>query len=322
MTSRLTHVSNFGVPLILLATYLFFSIAAPSFFGVRNLIELLHVVAPMVICASGMALVVIAGRLDVSVGSIAYVASAVFALLLRAEAVPFPLAVAAAIGCGVALGLLNALIVCALGINSLIATLGTMIAFRGFGLWLTNGGLIELPESAKALGNAAIGGVYVDTLIAAALLLLIDAVHRQTTFGRQLTAIGNGEDVARRIGIPVQWRIWVALVLSGVLAATAGVMYTMQVAVNTAKIGEGMEFTAVAAIVVGGISLFGGRGKVLASVLIGSLIFQVIRSGLQQFGANPYSYRLVEGVVIFIAMYADALKVGRRPDRTPIPKGS
>jgi ribose/xylose/arabinose/galactoside ABC-type transport system permease subunit len=322
MTSRLTHVSNFGVPLILLATYLFFSIAAPSFFGVRNLIELLHVVAPMVICASGMALVVIAGRLDVSVGSIAYVASAVFALLLRAEAVPFPLAVAAAIGCGVALGLLNALIVCALGINSLIATLGTMIAFRGFGLWLTNGGLIELPESAKALGNAAIGGVYVDTLIAAALLLLIDAVHRQTTFGRQLTAIGNGEDVARRIGIPVQLRIWGALVLSGVLAATAGVMYTMQVAVNTAKIGEGMEFTAVAAIVVGGISLFGGRGKVLASVLIGSLIFQVIRSGLQQFGANPYSYRLVEGVVIFIAMYADALKVGRRPDRTPIPKGS
>ncbi|MEO8022336.1 ABC transporter permease [Polaromonas sp.] len=322
MRSHLSHLRNLGVPLILVATYLFFSIAAPSFFGFQNLVELLHVVAPIAICASGMALVVIAGRLDVSVGSIAYVASAVFALLLRADAAPLPLAVAAAIGCGVVLGLINALVVCGLGINSLIATLGTMIAFRGFGLWLTNGGLIELPEAAKNLGNAAIGAIYVDTLVATALLLLIDAVHRRTAFGRQLTAIGNGEDVARRIGIPVQRRISVSLVISGVLAATAGVMYTMQVAVNTAKIGEGMEFTAVAAIVVGGISLFGGRGKVLASVLIGSLIFQVIRSGLQQFGANPYSYRLVEGVVIFIAMYADALKVGRRPDRTQIPKGS
>ena len=85
-------------------------------------------------------------------------------------------------------------------------------------------------------------------------------------------------------------------------------MYTMQVAVNTSKIGEGMEFTAVAAVVVGGISLFGGRGNILTAVILGSLTFQMIRSGLQHIGANPYSYRLVEGVVIFVAMYADALK--------------
>ena len=85
----------------------------------------------------------------------------------------------------------------------------------------------------------------------------------------------------------------------------------MQVGVNTAKIGDGMEFTAVAAVVVGGVSLFGGRGNILVSVILGSLIFQIIRSGLQQVGANPYSgNRLVEGVVIFIAMYADALKTG------------
>ena len=105
--------------------------------------------------------------------------------------------------------------------------------------------------------------------------------------------------------------------ISGCLAATAGVIYTLQVGVNTAKIGDGMEFTAIAVIVVGGISLFGGRGNILWSVILGSLIFQIIRSGLQQVGANPYSYRLVEGVVIFIAMYADALKVGPGiPSRT------
>ena len=82
----------------------------------------------------------------------------------------------------------------------------------------------------------------------------------------------------------------------------------MQVAVNTSKIGEGMEFTAIAVVVVGGISLFGGRGNILIAVILGSLTFQIIRSGLQHLGADPYSYRLVEGVVIFVAMYVDALK--------------
>ena len=116
--------------------------------------------------------------------------------------------------------------------------------------------------------------------------------------------------MARRIGIPVDRRTVATLLLSGTFAAIGGVIYTLQVGVNTAKIGDGMEFTAVAAVVVGGVSLFGGRGNILTSVILGSMIFQIIRSGLQQVGANPYSYRLVEGVVIFIAMYADALKVG------------
>ena len=183
-----------------------------------------------------------------------------------------------------------------------------MIAFRGFGLALTDGGLIEMPDAIKPLGNSMLGPIFLDTAIALVVLVAMHLVHRRTTFGRQLTAMGNDEDVARRIGIPVERRTFAALLLSGLLAAIAGVMYTMQVAVSTAKIGEGMEFTAVAAVVVGGISLFGGRGNILTSVILGSLTFQMIRSGLQHIGANPYSYRLVEGVVIFVAMYADALK--------------
>jgi ribose/xylose/arabinose/galactoside ABC-type transport system permease subunit len=311
MTDVISVIRNFGVSLILAATYCFFSIMAPSFFGIHNMIDILHVVSPMIIVAAGMALVVVSGKLDISVGSTAYVASAVFALLTREGTLSFVGAVAIAIATGLVLGAINALIVVGLKINSLIATLGTMIAFRGFGLSLTDGGLIGLPESVKPLGNATFGPIYVDTVIAAIILLAVHFAHRRTPFGRQLTAIGNSEDVARRIGIPIERRTAAILLLSGMLAGIAGVMYTMQVGVNTAKIGEGMEFSAVAAIVVGGISLFGGRGNVLSSVILGSLIFQIIRSGLQQVGANPYSYRLVEGVVIFIAMYADALKVGR-----------
>ena len=311
MILALGMMRRYGVVLVLAVAYAVFSIAAPTFFGVHNMLDILHVVSPMIIVAAGMALVVISGKLDISVGSTAYVASAIFALLAHDGTVPFAGAVAIAMGVGLALGLVNALIVVGLRINSLIATLGTMIAFRGLGLLLTDGGLIELPESIKPFGNAMLGPVYVDTAIALAILLAIHLLHRRTPFGRQLTAIGNSEDIARRIGIPIARRTFVTLLISGTLAAIAGVMYTMQVAVNTAKIGEGMEFTAVAVVVVGGISLFGGRGNILSAVILGSLIFQIIRSGLQQVGANPYSYRLVEGVVIFVAMYADALKVER-----------
>jgi ribose/xylose/arabinose/galactoside ABC-type transport system permease subunit len=138
---------------------------------------------------------------------------------------------------------------------------------------MTDGGLVVLPEPIKALGNVAIGPLYVDTIIALIILLAVQLLHRRTTFGRQLTAIGNNEAVARRIGIPVDRRTVATLLISGGFAAIAGVIYTLQVGVNTAKIGDGMEFTAVAAVVVGGISLFGGRGNILTSVILGSLIF-------------------------------------------------
>ena len=309
---RLGHFAlRHGFVLVILAVYLFFSIAAPSFFGLGNLVDIFHITAPMMVVASGMALIVMSGKLDISVGSIAYVASAIFALLMRHTDLPVVAGWGVALGAGLLLGAINASIVVFLRVNSLIATLGTMIAFRGFGLSLTNGGLIEMPDAIKPLGNIVTGPVFLDTLIALVIVVAVHLVHRWTNFGRQLTAIGNNEEVARRIGIAVDRRMFVGFVLSAFLAAIAGVIYTMQVAVNTSKIGEGMEFTAIAVVVVGGISLFGGRGNILVAVILGSLTFQMIRSGLQHIGANPYSYRLVEGVVIFVAMYVDALKSGR-----------
>ena len=111
-----------------------------------------------------MALVVISGKLDISVGSIAYVASAIFALLMRNGDVPFAVGWPLPIGAGLVLGAINGLIVVVLRVNSLIATLGTMIAFRGFGLSLTDGGLIEMPNAIKPLGNIMLGPFFLDTV--------------------------------------------------------------------------------------------------------------------------------------------------------------
>jgi ribose/xylose/arabinose/galactoside ABC-type transport system permease subunit len=310
--AALAIVRGHGRIVVLAAIYAAFSVIAPSFFGIANLVDIFHVIAPTMIVASGMALLAISGKLDISVGSIAYAASAIFAVRVRHSQVPWVMEALLALGMGAFLGAINGAIVVLLRVSPLIATLGTMIIFRGAGLALTDGGLVELPDPIKALGNEQAGSMFADTIIAACVVLAVHFVHHQTNFGRQLTAIGNSDAVARRIGIAVDRQAFLGFLISGTLAALAGVLYTLQVGVNTAKIGEGLEFTALAVIVVGGISLFGGRGNILVGVTLGSLMFQIIRSGLQHVGANPYSYRLVEGSVIFIAMFADALTADKR----------
>ncbi len=263
---------------------------------------------------------VLAGKLDISIGSVAFLSSTVGVLLMNRLGVPPVLAFAATLATGAALGALNGFIVVVLGINPLIATLGTMIALRGVGLQAINAMMVPLPEGVRELGNVALGPIFVDVLIAAVLVVLVDAVHRHTVFGRQLNAIGNGEEVAARIGLRVRPLVFSAFVLSGLLASIGGIMSLVQVGAISSYLGKGMEFTAVAVVVVGGISLFGGRGHIIPGVLLGAFTFETIENGLNQMSANPYAYRLVTGAIIFVAMYVDALKSGRwRPIRRMAP---
>jgi ribose/xylose/arabinose/galactoside ABC-type transport system permease subunit len=303
-----TFLLQHGFLVVLAAVFAFFAIFTNTFLASGNLIDMLHAMSPLMTISAGLALVVMAGKLDISVGSVAFVAASVGTLLMTRLGCPSLLALAAALSAGALLGALNGFIVVVLGVNPLITTLGTMIAFRGVGLQLTNAQVERLPEGVRELGNWSVGPFFGDTLIALAIVLAVDLLHRHTVFGRQLTAIGNGEDVARRIGMPVDRLVFVAFVLSGVLAAVGGVLDTLQIGAISAYLGKGLEFNAVAVIVVGGVSLFGGRGRILSSVVLGALVFELIRNGLNHLGANPYAYRLVSGAVIFAAMYADALK--------------
>jgi ribose/xylose/arabinose/galactoside ABC-type transport system permease subunit len=210
-----------GFLIVLVALLLGFT---PHFASLANLLAILHTMAPLVVMSAGLALVVLAGKLDISVGSVAFLSSTVAVLLMNRVGAPPILAFAAAIVCGVALGALNGFIVVVLGVNSLIATLGTMIALRGVGLEATNATMIPLPESVRELGNVAVGPIFVDVLIAAALVALVDTAHRHTVFGRQLNAIGNGEEIAARIGLKVRPLVFSLFVLSGLLASIGGLM--------------------------------------------------------------------------------------------------
>jgi ribose/xylose/arabinose/galactoside ABC-type transport system permease subunit len=312
---------RYGFPIVLVAIFLFFSLTTQHFHEAGNLISLVHAMSPLMVIAAGLALVVIAGQLDISVGSAAFLSSTVGVILMVRYGVPPLLASAAILATGALLGAVNGFIVVVMRVNPLIATLGTMIAFRGAALQLTAARTIDLSDGVRAIDDLSIGPIPLDIFVAVLIVLVIHFVHRSTVFGRHITAIGNGADLAQRIGLPVRRLIFRNFVLCGLLASVGGLMSTLQIGSITAYMGIGLEFNAVAVVVVGGVSLFGGRGSVLQGVILGALTFEMIRNGLNHIGANPYAYRLVSGAVIFIAMYADALKpslkrVGSIAERT------
>jgi ribose/xylose/arabinose/galactoside ABC-type transport system permease subunit len=267
--------------------------------------------SPLAISASGLGLVVISGRLDISIGSTAFLSCAIGALLMKNEGLDPVAAAILVLACGAALGAVNGFIVTVLKVNSLIATLGTMIAYRGIALALTDALLVQLPEPIRVLGNARLGPIPTDIFIMLAVLVAMHVLHARTVFGRQLVAIGNDIATARKVGLPVDRTGFLSFVLAGLLASAGGILTTVQNGAVSPWLGSGLEFTALAVVVVGGISLLGGRGTILFSIIPGAFIFEMIRNGLTNLGANPYSYRLVGGAVIFAAMYADALKSGR-----------
>lgn len=291
--------------------FAFFSLATSHFFRADNILNIFSAMDPLAITASGVALVVMSGRLDISVGSTAFLSCAIGALLINQSDLNPLLAALIVVCCGALLGAINGFIVVVLNVNALVATLSTMIAYRGVALALTDALLVQLPPPIRFLGNTRLGPVPVDIIVMLVVLVLVHLLQTRTAFGRQIMAIGNDIAVARKIGLPVDRTGFFSFVLAGVLASIGGMLTTIQNGAVSPFLGNGLEFTAVAVVVVGGISLLGGRGAILFSVIPGAFIFEMIRNGLTNLGADPYSYRLVGGAVIFAAMYADALKSGR-----------
>ena len=304
------RILDFAFPIFLILVSLGFALVEPSFLGLGNIFGMLHAMAPIAIISTGMALIVMMGKLDISLGSIALVSMGVSAIMLQSDYSLFT-AILITFLVGAMLGAVNGFVICFLKVNPLIATLGTMIAFRGLGNQITDAQVVVLPDSLRALGNFSFGAIFFDTDICLLLLTTVHLLHQRTKFGKIITAIGNDEATAQRVGLPVTQTVFFSFVIAGTLASIGGFFASAQVGAVTSFLGKGMEFTAVAVVVVGGISLFGGKGSILWGVILGSLTFEVIRSGLNYLGANPYFYQLIGGVVIFIAMYAAAIKLGR-----------
>lgn len=321
ITTRLRaagQAMGFGLMLIVIA--LGFSVTTPTFATFSNFMAMLHAMGPMTLAACAVAFAILTGKIDISVGSMAFLAASVGGLIMEATDLHPVIGFVIIALTGVALGAFNGFLIAYLRIDALIATLGTMIAFRGLGLVFTEARVINLPEVARSWGNVKLGPIFADVLIVAAIVLILHLVHRRTVFGRNLNAIGNDEETARRLGIPTRKTVFFVFVMSGFLSGLAAIASYNQVGSVSGFLGRGLEFDAIAAAVVGGISLAGGRGSIFPGVVLGAFAFQLISNGLNQVGADPYVYQVVTGALIFAAMYVDALKRGRaslflRPNR-------
>lgn len=301
-------IFSYGFYIVLVCVLIFFSVSTSRFLSVSNFANLLHSAAPMMILASGFALIVMTGKLDISIGSTAYLATAVGTTLLVKEGYPPLVAMTAVLLVGMLCGLINGINVVYLKVNPLIATMGTMFIYRGLGLLLTNSLSMSIPANLRRIGNTTIGPLYADFMLALLFLIMLQVVLRYSPFGRNIMAIGNGEDTARRLGVNVDRVNLGVFVLSGLFASIGGILIVLQVGSHNAHIGLGLEFTGMAVTILGGVSLFGGQGSLVPGFMIGVWTLSIIENGLNHMGASPYAYPFVRGGIIFVAMFADSMK--------------
>ena len=285
-----------------IALLLLFNLAfTPNFATVANLRLQLVQVAPVAIVAIGMALVIATEGIDLSVGSTMAISAALLPLYLGYGTWP---AIAVAVLAGAAVGTVNGSLVAFARMQPIIATLGTLVACRGVALVLAEGRLTEIFDPVLgALGNDSVLGIPISVL----LVLVVTgaaavAVHR-AAFGRRLLAVGGNRAAATMAGLPVKRTLVTVYVVSGVLAATAGVMSTArQGASDPSFVGLLIELSAITAVVVGGTPLSGGRVRIVGT-LMGALLMQLITATVIQHDLPDSTARMLQAGIIVAAVY-------------------
>jgi ribose transport system permease protein len=287
------------------------SVLSPSFLATNNLLNVLRQISVNALLAFGMTTVILAAGIDLSVGSVLAFSGAVAAQLAVGGS-PAAIAMLAALGLGVLLGLFNGVFVALAGIAPFIVTLGGLTIFRGATLVFTNGRPITgLPESFDALGNGIALGVPVPVWVMLAFLALTHFLLRFTALGRAIYAVGGNEEAARLSGIHVAGVKLFTYAYSGVAAALGALVLTSRLNSAQPTAGSGFELDAIAAVVVGGTSLFGGRGGVLGSFL-GASIIGVLNNGMNLMNVSAFYQQIVKGAVILGALLVDRLLASRR----------
>jgi ribose/xylose/arabinose/galactoside ABC-type transport system permease subunit len=277
------------------------SLLSHRFLTIPNLLNVLRQVSIVGILAIGMTFVILTRGIDLSVGSMLGIAVVLFAGSMdsRGMAVAIPLGMGAA----ALAGLVNGLGVAYAGLPAFIMTLGMLSFVRGLAFIYTGGVPIPInDENFYALGNGYLAGIPVPALILLAALVVSGFALQLTPFGRSIYAIGSNEEAARLSGVPVRFYKTSVYVISGVLSGLAGLVYASQLSIGTPIAGQGYELDAIAAVVVGGTSLFGGRGSVTGT-FIGTLIIGVLANILNLTGVDPFVQQLFKGALIVVAVF-------------------
>ncbi|MFQ6133665.1 MAG: ABC transporter permease [Armatimonadota bacterium] len=326
MTLRPETRQVIGIALVLLLMCVVIAGVEEDFRSARNLTKVLLHSAVNCVLAVGMTFVILTGGIDLSVGSLMTLASAVMGVLLHDGFGGVLFSLAAALAYGTFAGVLQGTVIVRWAVPPFICTLGMMMAARGMAEAVSEETIHGLPEQALWLGGGSVGTLVkaapgasggdlllpVPVVISLALVAVAHVVLTQTTFGRHVVAVGANEEAARLAGVPVGWVKLSVYMICGATAALAGIIQTGRMHAASPLIGRGAELEAIAAVVIGGTSLMGGRGTVVGS-LIGALMMGVLRNALTLKGKPDRIQQIVIGGVIVFAVVLD--QVLRRRSR-------
>lgn len=290
------------IGLVLLCVIITF--VTPKFLSVANITNVFTQVSVNAIIAVGMTFVILTGGIDLSVGSTLAISGALSASIVKSTG-SITLAILGASVCGIAIGLVNGILISKGRLQAFIATLATMTIFRGATLVYTDGTPIsKLPEAFLKIGNAKLGFIPVPVIITIIIAIIGIFILSQTKFGRYLYALGGNEESAKLSGINTDKIKMMTYVISGFVSAIAGVIITSRIGSASPNAGTGFELDAIAAVVIGGTSLAGGEGKITGTI-IGALIIGVLNNGLNLMNVSPFYQSIVKGLVILIAVLLD-----------------
>jgi ribose transport system permease protein len=301
-----------GILVVLVALVALMVVIAPNFATVDNLLNIARSISINAILAAGLTFVILTAGIDLSVGSIVAV-SGVAGVLTAMSGAPSFVAVLVGILAGAAAGLINGLLVAYLSLAAFIVTLGTMTLLRGLAYTLTDGQpIVSTTLNFRDIGNGYIAGIPAPVVVMAVVYLVAWFLLERTRYGRHIYAVGGNPEAARLAGVNVRRVVTSVYILGGACAGLAGVIFAARVVSAQPTAGTGYELDAIAAVVLGGTSLMGGRGRIYGT-LIGSIILGVLSTGLILMNVQFFTQLLIKGFVIILAVAIDSLK--QRPLR-------
>lgn len=302
-------ISTFGSLIGLVILIVVISLIKPNFLGLTNIRNMLRIASINGLLAIGMTFVVLTGGIDLSVGAIMGCAS-MFSAYFAQESMGMPwyVAVLAGLAIGVLFGLFNGVCISYLKVPAFVGTLGSMSIAQGLTFLLTDAKPIpSLSADFKYIGGGSIGGwLPVPILIMAVLLFICFILLYKTCYGRYIYAVGGSLNAAHVSGINTKMIICSVYIVSGFLAALAGIITSARVTSGVTSTGDGYETNAIAMVVIGGTSLAGGRGRLWGTV-VGILLLQCLTTGLDMLGVNAYYQLIIKGFVVIGAVMTDAL---------------
>ncbi|MCO6450097.1 MAG: ABC transporter permease [Caldilineales bacterium] len=308
----LSRNQGFSMLIILAGMWLILGLLSPYFFTRDNLLEITLQTAVIAIIAAGETFIIISAGIDLSVGAV-FAASAVVGGLVLDATGSLPLALASTVGFGALLGLTNGVLITKLWVPPFIATLGMMGVARGLALILSNGiPIYGLPDAYKFIGQGRLFDIIpVPTVIMIAVFAVGYIIANRSRFGRFIYAIGSNAEAARLSGIKVVRVIIGVYIIGGLLAGLASIIESGRLGIIQPAGGNGYELLAIGAVVIGGTSLFGGEGSIIAT-LIGAIIMTTLRNGLNILGVNAFWQYVVNGAIIIAAIAIDQYRRRRQ----------